>query len=92
MLPTVLASRRRIRENGSLPLTSNGRRRVSGRHLSWSLSLEERILVMELAQRRDLREDDLYGTILDLSEINGLTVNPSWVEWFMGLPEGWTDE
>ena len=38
-----------------------------------------------------INRDNLAGALLRAGEKRGGQLNPEWVEWLMGYPEGWTD-
>lgn len=46
--------------------------------------LSEEVAVQTLTHR-------MNGRGLNLTEALGGPTNPTWVEWLMGFPEGWTD-
>jgi hypothetical protein len=45
------------------------------------------------AIQREADKSNLWGTVMkaDLPNHVGGALNPTWVEWLMGFPVGWTD-
>ena len=82
-------------EHPNAVLTATGRRKAKNGN-SHSLGLADAVQKWPTPQARDYKGASgrsLKGTERDLPMAvgNGGKLNPTWVEWLMGFPLGWTD-
>ena len=83
-------------EHPKATLTETGRRLSKNGNSSHSLGLADAVKMWPTPQARDYKGSSgrsLKGTETDLPTAvgSGGKLNPTWVEWLMGFPLGWTD-